>query len=413
MNGLAIAWRKWTKYSIPATFPLALAGLVLIMLTFPNPFYAISRSGLPAGMSFMLEGIYSVTAPLLKQQKAIAGSANLYLAIALPFLVWALVGAGLIRSARARSWAPALSMSVNLGLGVLAFPLFAWIAQIAVWVIGFGGLIAGWVSSLLANGIVRAIGMVAGGLLVLAIVVVLVVWAAQSTPGRWAIGIVAVGACVIWVTKDSIASRLAPLLSAIWQAVLPALGVIAEVIGVAIVVIVAIVAWLIAILVFAYLGGNMITPIRDSLKAGREAGAFADVAAGVGIAVSTLITAASYSEAGTQGFAHTLLEAARTRVSLPMGSLPNVLDLRFDAIMPHAFDPLLRTLFAGFNGTPDLLLVAIVCALAALGLIQAAGPIRSMEDAPATILTFAFLRVLLLAAGTIIALWLTADDSGG
>jgi hypothetical protein len=382
---LAIAYRKWTKYSVAGTFPLALAGLWLILLTFPNVFYAIGRSGLPVGMSALLEGAHHLTVPVLNQQQIMFGSINAYLVVALPVLVWVLMAAGLFRSARVRSWTPALSMLVNLCLGVIAFPFFAWVAQIVVWIVGFGGLVAGWVSSLFANGVVRVVGMIVGGALLLALLVGLGIWAAKSVRARWGLAVVVTMGAALYMSRDAITTLLGPVVSAV-------AGAVATVIGVVVIVIVAIVAWLVAILVLAYLGSSMITPIRDSFKAGREAGAFADVAAGVGVAVSTIITAASYSQAGPKNLAVTLGEANLAREALPLGSLPNLLDLRFETIMPHSFDPLLEMLFTGFNATPDLLLVALVCAFGALALMFASGPIASMQEAPATIVTFAFLR---------------------
>lgn len=400
MNEINVAYRKWTKYSIPGTVPLAFVGLWLILLTFPNLFYAITRNGLPPGLSALLDFTHRLTQPVLNQQQIIFSVANLYLTIALPLLVYVLIAAALLRSARAQSWAPALSMFTNLILGVLAFPLFSWIAQIVLWVFGLGPLLTDWFSSMLANGVVRIIGMVVGGLVSLVVLVSLVAWMIKSVRGRWVAGIAAAVALGLFLVKDAIGPPLLAVASV-------AATVVTTVFGYLFIVVMAVVLWLIAVFVLAYLGASLITPIRDAIKAGRETGALADVAAGVGVAISTIVTAASY------GHVSLLQEAAILRATFPLGGLPNLLDLQFQAIMPPSFEPLMTALFTGFNATPDLLLVALVCVLGTVALTFSPGRNPSMQEAPATILTFAFLRVLALLAGVVLALWLTGSDADG
>lgn len=406
MRDVSLALRRFTTYGPLATLLLAIAGFWFVLLTFPNLFYSLASMGLPAGMGSLIDAVRGVADSLLNGQRSLlTGSWRIPLAVALPFLVSALVVAALIRSARARSWQPATSVLLHLALGVISFPLFSWVAQLIIWVFSFGSMVVGWISALLATDVFRIIGTVLlwiGALAALAFVGYLVV---ESVTARWVVaGLLAVGVG-LYLARDVVFPFLAPIFSAVF-------GAIATVVGLVFFLILAALLWVAAILVLAYLGGTVVTPLRDALRSGREPNRLADLGAGVGVAISTLIAAASFGGTGRTGFAALLTQAATVRSSLPLGSLPSILELRFDAVMPHAFDPAMRVLFTGFNGALDVAVVVAACILGILVLLFTSGSVETGESGP-TIVTLALLRVLLVLVIAVMALWLTSTSSSG
>lgn len=409
MRIVSVTLKRFTTYGLLATVSLSAAGFFVILFTFPNLFYTINSTALPIGMGSLIDAVNGLAGSMVGgQNNSTLKSLRVPLAAVLPCLIWGFVVAALIRSIRARSWQPTRTTLLHLSIGIVSFPVFLWAAQLFIWGAALVGVIANWIQMLLANGIVRVLGFVVLGLVILAALAFLVYWATQSVGARWlVVGLVVAGAG-FYFARDLILPIVLPPLVAV-------LGFVATVLGWILIVLVAIVLWVITILVLAYLGGTVVTPFRDAFEAGREPDRLADLAAGVGVATSVLIMAASYSTSGRGNFAALLAQASQLRARFPLGSLPTVLDLRFDKIIPPAFDPAMHTLFLGFNGVLDLLVVALACALGLLVLAFTAG---SLKDHPGqgpgpTIVTLAFLRVLLAFLIVVAAMWLTSSSDSG
>lgn len=406
MKELAIEWRGVTGYTVRGSLVLTVAGFWLILFTFPNFFYTLSTQGLPLGMGWIIDSTRNFSGRIAElQNDTFLESLRSPLVVALPYFVVVLAVAALFRSVRAKSVTPTFSMGANLGLGILAFPLFAWVAQLVVWVIGVAGVVASWVAGLASNGVVRIIGLAFLGLLVLGVAIALVWWAAKSPRARWIIMGAVVAITILFLVRDSLAALFGPTGAAIAGFFGILGGGLSTAGGFVGSVLVGALLWFLALVVLAYLGSTLWTPIRDAWGAGRQSDRLADVSAGVGVAISTMITAAAYNGE----FHNFMLAAANSRSVLPLGSIPNVLDLQFGAIMPHGFDPIMTALFRGFNGAPDLLVIALACVIGVASLIFTAGPLAPAER-PATILTAGFLRVGLVMVGVLLVLLLTSFD---
>lgn len=407
MRLVSVTLKRFTTYGLLATVLLSAAGFFVILFTFPNLFYVMNTTNLPIGMGRLIDAVSGLAGSMVGgQNNSTLKSLRVPLAAVLPFLVWGFVAAALIRSIRAGSWQPTRTTLLHLIIGIVSFPVFLWVAQLFVWGGALLGAIANWIQMLLANGVVRVLGFVVLGLAVLVALALLVYWAIQSVRARWLVVGILVASSGFYFARDLILPVVLPPLAAV-------LGFVATLLGWIFIVVFAIVLWVITILVLAYLGGTVVTPFRDAFKAGREPDRLADLAAGVGVAISVLIMAASYSTSGRGNFAALLAQASQLRAHFPLGSLPTVLDLRFDKIIPPAFDPAMHTLFLGFNGVLDLLVVVLACALGFLVLAFTAGSLKDHPGSGPTIVTLAFFRVLLAFLVVVAAMWLTSSSDSG
>lgn len=409
MNQLTASYREVTGYSVKGTAILAVLGFGLVLFTFPNLFYRLSEDGLPIGMAPIVEAARGIAGEVIDAQRdRFLHSLRLPLAVALPLMVWLLVGATGVRAIRATSWRPIMTMVVNGGLGLLAFPVFAWTVQLVVWVVGLGARVQAWIVALQASELANMVRTV--GLVVIAIAAgVGLIWLlAKSPTARWVVGGVVLAGGLLYLLRDWLASIIGPPWATIASGASAVGGAVAYGFGFVWLAVWAVAAWLLALLVLAYMGSTMLTPLRDAARSGREVDRFADVAAGVGVAASTLITAAVYNAQ----FGIFLQASAETRREIPgLGALPSVLDLSFARVMPEGFHDFFVMLFKGFNGAPDLLLIALACAIGIMSLAFTPGAFAPATSKP-TIVTLGFLRVILAMVAVLVVLLFTSFDSG-
>lgn len=396
-------YRQMTGYSLAGSVVLAVLGFWLILFTFPNVFYQLAAAGLPFGMAPIIDAALAFVGRLIDGSRTgFIDFLRVPLAAALPLMIWLLIAATGIRAIRTRSRRPLLTVGINLGLGIVAFPLLAWILKFAFWIVNLGFRVMSWFASLSNSG-GAAVSRTFGLVVIVILAVAGLVWLVASWPrARWLVAGFALVVGVAYLFRSS----LGPLWAGFTSGVSAVGSAIATAIGFLGLVVLAIVVWVLALLVLAYLGSTMWTPLRDAARSGRQSDRFADVAAGIGVATSTLITAAAYNEE----FAEFLRVAAETRLATPgLGVLPNILDLSFAQVMPADFHDVFVLLFKGFNGAPDLLVVGIACVIGIMSLTFYSGTYATSEGRP-TILTLGFLRVAWAMFGTIIALVLTSSS---
>lgn len=411
MNQLTASYRQITGYTIKGSALLGVFGFMLILFTFPNFFYRLSAEGLPVGMAPIIDLTRGVAGQLIDGSRIrFIDSVRLPLTVALPVTIWLLIGATGVRAIRARSWRPVVTMGVHLGLGIVAFPLFAWGVQLVFWVIGFGLSVMSWVDSLRSGGmggVVQAVGLMVLAVIGVAVAVGVIWLMVASRKARWVVAGVAVTVGIIYLVKDFLAVLLGPLWEALVSGVGSAGSAVSYGLGFVVLAVWAVVAWLLALLLLAYLGSTMWTPLRDAARSGRQIDRFADVSAGVGVAASTLITAAVYNA----DFAGFMEQAAETRQALPgVQALPSVLDMSFAQLMPASFHDFFVMLFKGFSGAPDVLLIIMACAIGILSLAFTPGSLAAPTGKP-TILTLGFLRVGIAMAAVTVVLFFTSFDS--
>lgn len=89
--------------------------------------------------------------------------------------------------------------------------------------------------------------------------------------------------------------------------------------------------------------------------------------------------------------------------------LPSILELNFTPLMPSGFQEFFIMLFKGFNGAPDLLIIAAACAIGVVSLAFTSGSLEVPTSKP-TILTLGFLRVILAMVAVMVALILTSFE---
>ena len=346
---LTASYRKATGYGPLSTFLLAVVGFWLILLTLPNLVSVLAGLQLPAGMDVVIDQAEKLAGTLIVEQKSVfESSIGPESVVFLPVLVWLLVGASVIRSMRAKAWQPTIIVITNLVIGILAFPMLIWGMQVATWVLGVAVAVVEWFLMLLRSGVVRATGGVILSVIVLG-GAVLVLKAAFRAKRRFAViaAILAGVGLAVFYGWDFLA-RIA------WPALQSIGSVLATVVGFVVAALLVISLWLVTLLVLAWLGSTVASPVRNAWGSGREVKRYADVAAGVGVAVSTLVMAESQNPAFAQ-----FVGRAQASSSLGLDIFPNPLDLRWDGFTPAAFDPTLKMLFAGFNGAPDLAIVVI------------------------------------------------------
>lgn len=409
MEEVRATYRRTVGYGLGGTGLLILFGYWLILFTYPNLFYRLGAQGLPFGMGAVIDGTLALIGDLIDRSRdGFIGALRAPLMIVLPLMIWLLIGAAAVRAIRSRSWSPLWTVGINLSLGIAAFPILSWIVQLVVWVTSIALRVQSWIANLLGS-LQDALGAWAVSPVILAVIVgvaliALLVW---SPGARWVTGALVAAAGLGYLFRDALSGLLGPLgvwvSSAAEDIAAIAIAVVSWLLGALLFVI----AWVLAAVVLAYLGSTMWTPLRDAARSGRHIDRFADVAAGVGVAVSTIITASAYNP----DFARFLAETTKERAELPViGMLPNVADLSFARVMPPGFDEFFFMLFKGFNGTPDLLIVVVACAIGVMALAFTGGSYRPSKGQP-TIVTLGFLQVIGAMVAAVVVLWYTSFNS--
>ncbi|MBK8463291.1 MAG: hypothetical protein IPL36_09715 [Nigerium sp.] len=402
-------YRQWVGYSLGGTLVLVLFGYWLILYTYPNLFYRLGTLDLPFGMGMIIDGTMVLASGAIEASRTgFVDALRMPLMIILPSMIWLLMAAAVIRAIRARSWRPLWVISLNLGLGIAAFPILSWIVVAVFWVISLALRAQSWAAGFLSNlGEATWVRTTGGAILAVVVGSALIALLVKVPKSRWIIGGLVVAGGLLYMFREPLALALEPVWGGLGWAVGGVAAFVGTVFGWLFGVFFAVVAWVFAVAVLAFLGSTMWTPLRDAARSGHRIDRFADVAAGVGVAVSTIITASAYNT----NFAQFLLEATEKRADLPViGLIPNVADLSFAGIMPSAFDDFFSMLFMGFNGTPDLLIVAVACAIGVVVLAFTSGSYEPSVGQP-TIITLGFLRVIVAMAAVMVALWFTTLGS--
>lgn len=282
--------------------------------------------------------------------------------------------ASLVRAIRVRSWKPSVVTAVASVLGVLGIPIATWIGKVVLflwWIAGyvsyFFGLVLPWVVRIVLWAAALALGIaviMAVGYSVYALVAYL------ANEKRWrkaAFLLLFVGALVgaaavgwfdaffdwlgtivhflgVWIERIAgwVAAFLAPAVRFVAHLVvlltvfLLVLGIVVGTLGQA--------------------GRTVYLPFTSAFKAGGDQGRCADLAAGAGVTMSLVLTAAVLDGEFGRQFAE--VWSGTPFVS----SLPMPVD-GFGFLLPGAAEDFLRPAFAGYLSIVDLALLVLVATL--------------------------------------------------
>ncbi|MEV6522267.1 hypothetical protein AB0M43_10025 [Longispora sp. NPDC051575] len=357
----------------PAAVPFAMAvGLAFLLATVPSFFAFLAR---------VVDVDLALVHWPLEHLRQLAGSWNRAFggAAFAPYNTVATKGAllavpvlwlaALVRSALVRTWQPLTVSAAAAVTGLIALPLVTWVSTIAVLLWRLGRLIVDlvtrffhWIAPVLAWIVVAVLAVavlfalyalvsfvlrehhVLGALLLLALGAVVVAGCALG----WFDGILAWIAAVAHAVAVWLAKYVGPVIAwIVWAVVM--LAVVLGVVG-------GVVAAL------GQVGRTVYVPFVSAFGAGRDAGCCADVAAGVGVTLSVVLTAAVTDPVFGSWF-------ARTWADTPgIGALPPPTP-GFELLLPDAAQRILASGFANYAPTVDVSLVVLLAGVGILSLL--------------------------------------------
>lgn len=373
--------REWLRRRMgfpPAAIPVVvLFGAIYLMLTMPAIFEILSRIRfIPGYAQDALALIWEQAQRWESQARVLSYSgAGIWLTRLSMLAIPALWIAALIRSAVVKSWRPfVITASASL-LGAIGIPIAAWTGELVVVVWRALDVIVRFFATWILPWILRI-----GFWLVIAAVAAASLYAIYSfvaylvRSGRWVtflISLVVVGAVVgaiwlwwldpiveflrwlaIWIER--IVAWVANLLSPIIVWILRALF--------AVTIFVAVVG--LAIAFFGELGRQFFLPLRSATGAGNDSSRCADLAAGVGVAMSLALTAAVL-DPGFGGWF-----GAIWRDTPLIGGAPVPIDA-YGVLLPSAAEDLLGPVFAGYLPIVDVAILVLAAAMGVLSLLFA------------------------------------------
>jgi len=396
------------------------------MATMPKLFTVLA--GIDAGPSYLhfcLNFIRDLTERWSDAIARLSSSAPGRLAMQVGMLaIPALWLAAVVRSIRVKTWKPLVVTLLASVLGVIGVPIATWIGQIVVFLWWLGGYVADffrfivpWVIRILlwAGAIVGALAAVeVGGYLIYALIayvhrnhrwlaVAIVIVLAAGLVGAFVLGwfdvIIAwlrdaVLFLGVWIARIAgwIGAFLAPIVAFVTRLFLVVMAFLL-VVG-------------IAVGTLGQAGRTVYLPFASAFKAGRDQGCCADLAAGSGVTMSLVLTAAVVDSDFGRSF------AAIWSNTPVVSSLPQPID-GFGFLLPSAAKVILAPAFAGYVPFMDVALLVLVTAVGAASLLFGATTWTTERGSRIAM-------PIMLAVGAAIALalvvilftlWLKAQDS--
>jgi hypothetical protein len=397
---------------VPAAIPiLAALGVVLIVMTVPAVFLEPHEwADVPVLRELWqmlgeaaqwFTGLYNQ--PGFKSSLTIAANVTLWAVLAMPV-------AAILRATREESLEPLASTMLALGLGILSLPailwgwqlvqlvidvvfnVFSWLDQVGQWFREWIGSLGWWVAFIL-----------------LAILLVAVVYGVVVNAGvrRWALrlGIVAAVMYVLFVLLDiheaELFQTLGEWLAAGWSAFVAGVAWVA-------IFLLKIVIWILivslAIALLAQFGANFWLPLTAAFGAGGRQSRTVDLAAGSGVALSIVLTAATVNIDFRTWLGVVLSESV-------LGPYLTWIHTTFGSLIPADSTLVLIDLFESFSGFPEFFFVAIACVVGNVSLTF--GARKRSIDGIGHIITFATARTImavLLVLPALIAIKVLSDE---
>lgn len=399
----------------PRMLPIVvLIGLVYLLVTLPEFFGVTARMDVPwsAGHTFLVR--LKTLADDVQPWFAKPGVHPLsrYTTMAALLAVPALWAAALVRSATARVWRPFVISVAAVFLGLVALPVLTWAVELAVglfrlarWLYHAVARFIEWISPVLAVAGLVILGFIVLGALVLAVlgihrarlwlrtVVVVGLLAIAGALGYYGVfdGLLA------WLRR--IAATFAAWISTY---VAPIIGWLVSALVVAMVVLVALGA---VVALFGHVGRTVVLPFASAGGAGREEAKCLDTAAGLGVALSMPLTAAT---ADTAYRAQFIQDWHATPL---IGALPSPVGL-YDFLLRDPAVHVLAPAFHGFNPTVDLALGALVSIIAIGSLVAGRGAWSTHDRAGvlSPIMAAVGVAIALAVPALILAIWVKAHS---
>jgi len=299
--------------------------------------------------------------------------------------------AALVRSAIVKTWRPFGVTVIATTLGAIGIPLVTWLGEVLAVVWRIGGYIANfvlwllpWVFRVLLWAAVAAVGIaiVAGlgyGLfqlvayinrehrwLIVTFVVVVAAIIVGAIAAGWLDGILTwlghallavghwIGGILRWL--GAWIARIAGWIAAILR------PIVAFVIRIFVIATVFMFIFGIFVAVLGQTGRTVYLPVTSAFRAGRDQGKCIDLAAGVGVAISLMLTAAALDER----FGSWFDSAWRSTPLIDHLPTPTA---AYDFLLPSAAEGILRPAFAGYLPMVDLGLLVILAVIGTLSLL--------------------------------------------
>lgn len=383
MSAVTEHYKRATGFSIAAVPLLFIVGLSLCVATVPKVFMdAPSSSGIISVLWTPLEVIATRVTELYESDLFVDS---------MPTLArWAFLStfllpmAAVVASIRAGSIEPIASLLLSLILGLLSLPAVAWLLRFATIIYGAYTNLSQRVSMIDPPPLLR---WVAVAVLILALLFALFFFI-EGWIGRTVV-VVGLGATIALPLASGVfslgpISALAELLGGAWAWIA---GVAGPLLRWALLAILGIAAAIIFLALVAQIGAWLLASLKAAWGSGARSSATADLGAGVGVALSVLLTAASVTPSFRnwlesilgQGLGGDLLQHVPTDIS---------------ALYPTTYLEYLSDAFSSFSGFPEFALVLVACILGAMSLTVNPGG-RRVQDGVGGLLTIAVGRVLL------------------
>ena len=276
-----------------------------------------------------------------------------------------------------QSWAPVATAGINLALGIAAFPLIAWLFTVIVWALSTFWMVRTWVREALSRFFDTTVfTYVLWGILGI-ILLLLSTWLLSNWSSivkfflgapaiLWGVVVGLVATIILgWMARDV----LLVLFTGATAYTSPAFAIVKGIALSAWSFAIAGIGWVIGLLVLAQFGGTTFSPLRGAFKMHHNADHLGDVAAGLGIAISTILMASSYVIPGSN------FSSIQERVSEifwqhDMGTAASYIFVDLKWLMPDVTNGFMEHLFGEFNPTPDLLFVVIACVISSWNIFR-------------------------------------------
>ncbi|GAA0386223.1 hypothetical protein GCM10009541_31410 [Micromonospora gifhornensis] len=317
-----------------------------------------------------------------------------YLSVVVFYSVPVVLAAVLVCCLKVGRWRPFIVSVPALVLGLLAIPGLSWavealvgLVRLGVWLYRICVRVIDWLIPFLTVILVIVVGIV--------VIFGLYVLVEKLRAGRWlTVGIWAGGMVLLVLAYlfgvfaflgEVLARYVAPVLAFIFVAFL-------------VVMLVLLIAGLV-VAFFGHLGRLIVVSVKGAGSAGRDQASCADAAAGLGVALSTVLTAAAVDAP----YGHQLIRAWNmdpwlSRLPDPVGA--------YELLMRDWGERFLAPGFAGFNPTVDLAIASVVAVLMIFALLFNSR--RWVTDRVPGMASLVMFRVGLAIALAIPALLITA-----
>ncbi len=377
-------------------------GVAYLMVSLPNLFEILSRvrmgpSYVHAALTYLWEQTQEWTSAAQTASHSTVGVWLIRLSL---FAIPALWLASLIRSVIARSWRPFIITFSASTLGAIGIPIATWGGEsvVVVWRVGDAIVafivtyILPWVLRIFFWGLVAlaAYGLVYGAYTFIRFLSEEHLWLAFLAAAA-IVGLVFAAAWLgwlhwLWAALQWLLGWFERIISWIVELLAPVVRWIARAI-VAILVFLVVLGLAVAFL--GEVGRQVFLPLRSATGAGRDQGRCADLAAGVGVAMSLALTAAvldpSFRGLFTSVWHSTPLVE---RLPVPVHA--------YDTLLPSAAEDLLRPAFVGYLPILDIGVLVLAAALGVLSLLFASARWETTADSRV-------IRPVLLGVGGAIA----------